>query len=41
VAIEDTNSDAFIHYDMKQVEINVGLNDSLFTQRSMQKGYNQ
>jgi hypothetical protein len=39
VVIEDTNSDAFIHYDMKQVEINVGLDDALFTQRSMKKGY--
>lgn len=41
VVIEDTNSDAYIHYNMKQVEINVGLNDSLFTQRSMQKGYSK
>jgi len=41
VVIEDANSDAFIHYDMKQVEINVGLDDTLFTQRSMQKGYKQ
>lgn len=39
VAIEDSNSDAYIHYDMKKVEINVGLDDALFTQRSMQKGY--
>jgi len=41
VVIEDTNSDAYIHYDIKKVEINVGLDDDLFTQRSMQKGYAQ
>ncbi|HED40126.1 MAG TPA: outer membrane lipoprotein-sorting protein [Chromatiales bacterium] len=41
VVIEDTNSDAFIHYDMKKVEVNVGLDDALFTQRSMKKGYNR
>jgi len=41
VTIEDTNSDAYIHYDMKKVEVNVGLDDTLFTQRSMLKGYSK
>ena len=41
VSIEDAHSDAYIHYDMKQVEINVGLDDALFTQRSMKKGYSK
>ncbi len=41
IVIEDTNSDAFIHYDMKKVELNVGLKDALFTQRMMQKGYSR
>ncbi len=41
VVIEDVNSDAYIHYDIKKVEVNVGLDDTLFTQRSMQKGYSK
>lgn len=41
VEIKDANSDAYIHYDMKEVEINVGLDDNLFTHRSMKKGYSK
>ena len=39
VAIESVGNDAYIHYDMKNVEVNVGLDDGVFSKRIMKRGY--
>ena len=41
VAIESATSDAYIHYDIQNIEVNVGLGDAVFSDRTMKRGYSK
>ncbi len=39
VSIESRFGDAYIHYDMDDIEVNVGLDDDIFSRHTMKRGY--
>jgi len=41
VAIESRYGDAYIHYDMEDIEVDVGLDEDLFSRHTMKRGYRE
>ncbi len=41
VSIESRYGDAYIRYDMRDIEVNVGLKDDVFTRYTMKRGYRE
>jgi len=41
VSIESRYGDAYIRYDMRDIEVNVGLKDDIFTRYVMKRGYRE